>query len=542
MIGNSAMSWDQVLNAVSKGEPCIVKDFKGEVTAYMIRQLLFHATDSEHERPVLREADFTDIRFGPDVIFSGAEFIGDALFIRASFQDQTYFGRRLLTSDPQDLESLEFQDGVIFHDGAFFHKATFSGRVNFTRVEFNGATHFDGAKFQDTAFFSEAVFKQYISFISSTFDEQASFDKTHFRENADFPMVTFGSAYFNNAIINGDAVFNSSNFHKHVSFDDLMVTGIADFAGTTFQSGLHSFRIRASQLKLTSAHLHEGGTLHIHNAVLKLDWSVFGAPTIIKGFQIASGHDPLDEQESWLPILKSMSGVDLSNIVLGDIDLSECIFSGTHNLDKLRLEGRTKFLEPPKGIYLGLSCPIFWRWSRRLVLEEERLWRAATRKWRGWVGSRKLIGTDANAGAERIAKLYRSLRKGREDVKNEPGAADFYYGEMEMRRHGSQRLPEKFVLSLYWGVSGYSLRPARTLLALVFLTSLTAGLIDLYGLKQAISYWDAWQISLASTINLTIVANEQFTTIGNWLRILLRIVGPVLYGLTLLAIRGHVKR
>ena len=34
-----------------------------------------------------------------------------------------------------------------------------------------------------------------------------------------------------------------------------------------------------------------------------------------------------------------------------------------------------------------------------------------------------------------IAGLYRALRKGREDAKDEPGAADFYYGEMEMRRH-----------------------------------------------------------------------------------------------------------
>jgi hypothetical protein len=33
-----------------------------------------------------------------------------------------------------------------------------------------------------------------------------------------------------------------------------------------------------------------------------------------------------------------------------------------------------------------------------------------------------------------IAGLYRALRKGREDLKDEPGAADFYYGEMEMRR------------------------------------------------------------------------------------------------------------
>jgi hypothetical protein len=37
-------------------------------------------------------------------------------------------------------------------------------------------------------------------------------------------------------------------------------------------------------------------------------------------------------------------------------------------------------------------------------------------------------------GPEHVAPLYRALRKAQEDAKDEPGAADFYYGEMEMRR------------------------------------------------------------------------------------------------------------
>jgi hypothetical protein len=35
--------------------------------------------------------------------------------------------------------------------------------------------------------------------------------------------------------------------------------------------------------------------------------------------------------------------------------------------------------------------------------------------------------------------LYRALRKGREDTKDEPEAADFYYGEVEMRRLARRR-------------------------------------------------------------------------------------------------------
>ena len=55
------------------------------------------------------------------------------------------------------------------------------------------------------------------------------------------------------------------------------------------------------------------------------------------------------------------------------------------------------------------------------------------------------------AGAGQIAGLYRALRKGREDTKDKPGAADLYYGEMEMRRHArpgvSRRRVERAVLS-----------------------------------------------------------------------------------------------
>jgi hypothetical protein len=41
--------------------------------------------------------------------------------------------------------------------------------------------------------------------------------------------------------------------------------------------------------------------------------------------------------------------------------------------------------------------------------------------------------------AGQIAELYRAFRKGGEDAKDEPDAADFYYGEMEMRRHADGR-------------------------------------------------------------------------------------------------------
>ncbi|MFD3682614.1 hypothetical protein [Streptomyces sp. NPDC058613] len=56
--------------------------------------------------------------------------------------------------------------------------------------------------------------------------------------------------------------------------------------------------------------------------------------------------------------------------------------------------------------------------------------------------------------------MYRALRKAFEDSKNQPGAADFYYGETEMRRHDrtATSSAERGLLHAYWMVSGNGLR------------------------------------------------------------------------------------
>jgi hypothetical protein len=83
----------------------------------------------------------------------------------------------------------------------------------------------------------------------------------------------------------------------------------------------------------------------------------------------------------------------------------------------------------------------------------------------------------------RLAALYRELRKGREDAKDEPGAADFYYGEMEMRRLDRQMTPwpERAILWLYWLVSGYGLRGLRALAWLAIVVVGLAALLQAVG-------------------------------------------------------------
>jgi hypothetical protein len=158
-----------------------------------------------------------------------------------------------------------------------------------------------------------------------------------------------------------------------------------------------------------------------------------------------------------------------------------------------------------------------------------------------------------------IAGVYRALRKGREDVKDEPGAADFYYGEMEMRRHArplsdsnpgghsaaaSRGRVERGILTAYWLVSAYGLRATRAVAALAVVTMLLAVAFHLVGFAvppRPVSYWTSLLYAFRATLSLT-DDQVKLTAWGQLLQGVLRLTGPVLLGLALLALRGRVKR
>jgi hypothetical protein len=145
--------------------------------------------------------------------------------------------------------------------------------------------------------------------------------------------------------------------------------------------------------------------------------------------------------------------------------------------------------------------------------------------------------------ATEVAALYRQLRKGREDSKDEPGAADFYYGEMEMRRLGERTersFGEKIVLSSYWLTSGYGLRAGRAIGALATTVAVLAGLLYLVGLHSR-----DWSAAMLQALNAALFRAPDATLLteaGQYLVIPIRILGPVLVALTFLAMRARVKR
>jgi len=138
--------------------------------------------------------------------------------------------------------------------------------------------------------------------------------------------------------------------------------------------------------------------------------------------------------------------------------------------------------------------------------------------------------------------------QGQEDAKNEPGAADFYYGEMEMRRHAPTAFTgERILLLLYWLTSGYGLRAARALAFLSALVITTTALLTACGLSGPAARYDApARLSQATLITLNSIvfraAGQPLTTPGAYIEMVARFTGPALLALAILALRNRVKR
>ncbi|MFJ5212798.1 hypothetical protein [Streptomyces nigra] len=268
--------------------------------------------------------------------------------------------------------------------------------------------------------------------------------------------------------------------------------------------------------------------------------------------------------------MASLRGVDAAHLVLADLDLSTCLFTGTVHLDQIRLEGDCSFGTPPSGLHWRRWPPV--RLTQRRVLAEEQHWRARRpRAVPGWVA-----GT-GSAGPLQLAPVYRALRKAFEDGKHEPGAADFYYGEMEMRRHADD-IPrsEKWLLNAYWALSGYGLRASRALAWLGSAMLLTIILMMAFGIAQddpkqtatgtvpagggKVTFeiekddpqnptgdrftGERFEKALNITLNSVVFrsSGQDLTTAGTYIEMASRLTEPVLLGLAVLAVRNRVKR
>jgi hypothetical protein len=539
---------------------------------------------------------FNGVRFGGDAVFRQAQFGGNAWFSGACFAGTAWF------------------DGVRFGQAAVFRRAQFQGAAWFTDSSFDGTAWFEQASFAGDALFSKIA-------VGVDFTENAEFGGVQFGSVATFGSVRFGwNASFGGARFGGDASFNDAAFGADArysgtaGFDAAQFSAAAGFWGTRF-GGDASFgraRFQAAgylgpfvvdgRLSLDAAVFEHqvtieaataavsarrasfaGATLRLRYADVDLSHAVSTSPLAVIAaagpFTIpgAGEEEPGLLQQTVLaqdgrdpgPSLLSIRGMDASQVFLVDVDLSRCRFADAYNLDQLRFEGsRCRFAEPPRTLRIGRGLAV-WRYTRRQVLAEERDWRGQRRR-PGWIqpDEQQVPALDP----ERILTLYRQLRKAQEDAKNEPGAADFYYGEMEMRRYArTTPTGERVVLALYWALSGYGLRSTRALSALLVVLALaTAGFVTVgFAAAQNVQYLPighprpglpaAYQQAIApgprpgwlAALNYSVDSSTSLlskgqslpvTWAGNVVEFFVKLAAPLLLGLALLAVRNRVKR
>lgn len=516
---------------------------------------------------------------------TGNPRLGDAQFERATFQDHAEF--EFLTFQGRAMfRSAIFAGAAVFGASTFqgpvgFQSATFHGDAVFQTATFERETDFNKASFRSGARFSAATFQSRTWFTETTFQGNADFMLTAFKDGARFEAATFaGNADFEAASFRGDARFIGAVFERAASLGPLVCDERVLLSGAVF-GGPVTLSMAARRLECRRTRWSSTAEIRLRYATVDFSHAVFEYPLTIAAeadpFVLFAGQ-PVEELA--LPStldatvqMASLRGVDAAHLVLADVDLSRCLFAGTVHLDQIRLEGACDFDTVPPAMHWRGWRPI--RFTQRRTLAEEHHWRASQpTAARGW--NVAVFGA-GRVGPVQLAPVYRALRKAFEDGKHEPGAADFYYGEMEMRRH-ADGIPrsERFLLTAYWALSGYGLRASRALGWLAATMLLTIGLLMGWGLPNDSPKQEAtgtvpsgggrvvfeidkadpqnptgnrftgerFDKALNVTLNSVVFrsSGQDLTTTGAYVEMASRVIEPVLLGLAVLAIRNRVKR
>ncbi|MCW2651242.1 MAG: hypothetical protein JWR32_2218 [Mycobacterium sp.] len=560
-------------------------------------------------------AEFFDATFTGDTAFRGATFTGDALFSNATFTGDTEF-------DEATFAGRALFGGATFTGDAFFSHATFTGDADFAEAAFTGDAGFRGATFTGDAVFDGATFTGRAFLGDATFTGEAAFRGAAFTGDAGFDGATFaGLAAFDRALAHRLS-FTSAVFSAPDPGPWNASTVSLDRAVLAVRSRIS---ITATEIDASWLQAREGAHLVLYCPRVDLSDSEFLRRSIVSSPAFAeeiparntpeppSGDSPreraraeaaaaakelrdkLEKKLAEVPPrcrVTSLTRANIGELVLSDVVLDNCAFARAHGLDKLRIGPGCSFQPTPRR--LG------WRLlGRRRIIAEELRWRQAH------TGGAKPGRADfLFLPAPEIAEIYRDLRKGLEEAKNEPGAADFYYGEMEMRRlagrkptggtaasrRGAPSWAERALLYGYWAFSGYGLRASRALTtfavviaAAAFLythsffatatpqapqiaaVNLTTGAVSYNQSCQSAApgfnpttgvasykqrcpptgFWTALDYSARESISLLQVRSTptlDTTAAGTLLDFFLRLAGPVLLAFTVLALRARIKR
>lgn len=369
-----------------------------------------------------------------------------------------------------------------------FEERTFSWDASFRHAVFLGACTFRGSQFMGKADFTGARFTR------------AEFTEVHFDGAALFARAQFlGDATFSGARFQDVLICHQTHFAGTASFVQIRATGRADFSRAEFAAAalFSAARFRAG--------VNFGGVQFQHKA----------------GFTRARFADEVYFSETKFP-----GGQEGEQEIR--VDLTEVSFERPDKVHFYLVDtGRVCFLKTQ--LQRVDFTDVVWarRRNGRAALWDE-------------------LRPDGTKDYAELARLYRQLRANFEREGDHRAAADFRYGQMEMRRLnlGTGNPARRFVhrtfslLTCYKVLSDYGENPARAggwLLAAAVLLGLlftAAGFED----GSVMGDGEGWIARAASGFRVAVAAltwqtghlAESLNGFGRWLAVLGGIIGPLL--------------
>jgi uncharacterized protein YjbI with pentapeptide repeats len=553
-----------------------------------------------HSVPEIRVASLAEIKRGETCTWTRGIEIDEDLMNQ--IRDAASVGE----DDFRTLPAMDFTSAK-FRGIADFSRCVFTGYVTFHLCEFDGGAEFGAARFQKGCAFSSAEIHGRAFFKAVTIAGRGYFIDLQCRGLGTFSILSAGELDFTRACFgalatfggscSGRASFEACKFSGGAVFNGFSV-GSCSLLGATFSGGPASGTLMAEGgIDLTDARLVTDFTVKLQAAVvgarglraeaavqlevsgyLDLQGARFEATTLITSIAPHAWTD-LGIPKSAHPVAQilSLRLADVRQVTLGEVDLSVCRFDGAHGLDVMKIESTAIWGRAPRVC----SRP-------RQVIADEVLWHTRagdTPRWSTIAASARRAygllphhfgseGVDPDAFGWRVpraadvAGVYRALRKHREEDKDAPGATDFYFGEMEMRRRAvSGRSAERWLLLGYWLVSGYALKAWRAVVSLALLLAVAAVLMTACGFDKSFQSGKPKRVELhtgrivyaiehpdygigdglvysirTATSLMRAPEGEQLTPVGHVVEVVLRLLGPFLLALAVLALRGRMKR
>ncbi len=464
----------------------------------------------------------------------GAEVLAPLHFHRVTFEEQFDFNGAIISS-PFSFQNCRFKKNI---NGSFvFFNA---GPPSWTECDFDHGVRLSYAQAKSVSIGLERCnLKESLN--AEGIVGTLLMDETTFNDSISLVNSTSTTISMRKVEVVGVVDLVDANLQdwraQDAKFSTMFQVTPSDIKNCYLSRAVFNSRIRielkTDQLNLDGALFAEGGTVILENANVSLARVSANRRLLITG---------VVSDTSFTSIL-SIQDADTSSLTFSNISLKECIFHGAHNLGSLSLESNTELYYSPG----------FFNVRRRCIADEIQ-WRAGRGKFtsKPWLqlipkkeeNSNQKLGMNRPSTPGQIAAVYRDLRRGLEARADQPGAADFYYGEMEMRRNDKDTpLVDRLILNLYWLTSGYGLRASRSFISLATIViSATVGL-QKFGFSDGPVCWStATLYTLKSVLPSFKNTGVTLTLTGECIEIVVRFTSPILLALFFLALRGRVKR